>query len=625
MRVSLHYLISGIIILLLAGACSQDSQETTAEEPKIEGDTVYVENPPIYPSEPLPEGLVWETNNDDPIYASPDAKPGGIFSTFMLAFPMNLRLVGPDSNSSFVGYLRANQLSLTGLHPNTHKPIPQLATHWAYDKDEKTVYYKLDPEARWSDGKPVVADDYLFTLEFMRSKFIVDPWSNDHYTKEILEVKKYDDHTISITGATPKPVVDRHYYYGIAPTPRHFHKLDENWVTNYNWRVEPVTGPYIITKIKKGKFVEFSRVDNWWGREQRYFKNLFNVDKVRIDVIRDAETAYRHFLKGELDAFTIILPEFWHDKAKGEFYDKGYIHKIWFYNDMPQPSYAMYLNQDAGALGDINVRYGLAHSMNIEKLLKTILRGDYERLHSINTGYGEYTNTSLKAREFDLEKADYYFKKAGWSQRGPDGIRVKDGNRLSFKVTYGAPHHTDRLVFLKEEAKKAGVELVLEQLDASAAFKRTIEKQHEIAWTGFSTGFRPAYWDYYHSENAHKPQTNNITNTDDPEMDELTMRYRTETGDAAALSRRIQEEIHERGAVIPTYMVPYTREAYWRWLKLPAVPGTRWTEQIFDPFGGLFWIDSEEKERTLAAKKAGKVFEPVTIIDTTYKVNYGKQ
>jgi microcin C transport system substrate-binding protein len=617
MRTLIRYCISGVVMATLLAACSQDAQQ------EISDNTVFVENPPVYPSQPLPEGLQWETNNEEPVYASADAKPGGTFRTFMLAFPLNLRSVGPDSNSSFRGYLDANQLSLTTLHPNTHKPIPQLATHWAYDKDGVTLYYKLDPSARWSDGKPVVADDYLFTLEFMRSKFIVAPWYNDYYTQEIKDVKKYDDYTISVTAATVKPKIDMHYYYSLPPMPRHFHKLDENWVTDYNWRVQPTTGPYAISKVKKGKFVEFSRVDNWWGRDHRYFKNLFNVDKVRIDVIRDVETAYRHFLKGDLDAFPMLLPEFWHDKGKGEPYDKGYIHKIWFYNDMPQPSSAMYLNEDAGILGDINIRYGLAHSMNVDKMLKTILRGDYERLHNMHTGYGAYTNTKIRAREFDLEKADFYFKKAGWSERGSDGIRVKDGKRLSFKVNYGAPHHTDRLVFLKEEAKKAGVELVLEQMDASASFKRVIEKQHEIAWMGFSTGFRPAYWEHFHSDNAHKPQTNNITNTDDPKMDELVMRYRNDTGDTSELAKIIQEKIHEIGSVIPTYMAPYAREAYWRWLKLPPVPGTRWSDQIFDPFGGLFWIDPEEKERTLAAKKAGEAFEPVTIIDTTYKVNYG--
>lgn len=588
--------------------------------------TVYVEDVPVYPSHTLPEGLRWETNNDAPLFASPDAKKGGTFREFMLTFPLTLRVVGPDSNTGLRPVLLGNQLSLTGLHPNTQEVIPGIATHWAYDEDGRTVYYKLDPNARWSDGRPVIADDFVFTLEFMRSKYIVAPWYNKHYTEEILEVKKYDDYTISITGAKPRPKVDLHYYYDILPKPRHFHKLDEGWVQDYNWRIEPNTGPYQITDIQKGKYIELSLKKDWWAKDYRYFKNRFNVEKIRISVIRDVETAYRHFLKGDLDTFAITLPTYWHDKARGEEYNKGYIHKIWFYNDMPRPAIGMYLNQAHPDLMDINVRYGLAHSMNFEKVINTVLRGDYERLHSLDTGYGEYTNTAIRAREFDLKKADEYFTKAGWGKRGPDGIRVKDGRRLSFTVTYAVDFHTDRLVVLKEEAKKAGVELILELMDPAAAYKKTMEKTHEIDWGGWSGGIRPQYWGQFHSDNANKPQTNNSTNMADPEIDALIERFResTDEKERQALAREIQQKVHDSGAVIPSTMTPYVRMAYWRWIKLPEVPGTRWTEDLFSSdysTGGLFWIDEEEKQKTLEAKRSGKTFEPVTIVDKTYKVN----
>ena len=58
--------------------------------------------------------------------------------------------------------------------------IPALATHWAIADDHQTVYFRLDPEARWSDGKPVTADDYLFGYEMMKSKVIRDPWMNSY-------------------------------------------------------------------------------------------------------------------------------------------------------------------------------------------------------------------------------------------------------------------------------------------------------------------------------------------------------------------------------------------------------------------------------------------------------------
>jgi len=100
----------------------------------------------------LPENLQWQTNDEDPVFASPDAKKGGTLYQFVVSFPLTLRTVGPDSNGSFRPMVLDNQLSLVTLHPNTRKLLPSLATHWAYGDDNKTMYFKLNPKARWSDG-----------------------------------------------------------------------------------------------------------------------------------------------------------------------------------------------------------------------------------------------------------------------------------------------------------------------------------------------------------------------------------------------------------------------------------------------------------------------------------------
>ncbi len=578
----------------------------------------------------LPQDLKWQTNSDAPTFADPNAKTGGTFRTFVMSFPLTLRYVGPNSNSSFRGYILGNHLGLVGMHPETEEIIPELATNWAYGKDGKTVYYKLDPQAKWSDGKAVTAEDFLFTLEFMRSKHIVAPWYNNHYSNMIKNVVKYDDHTISIEGATVKPKKDLHYFYGLNPTPKHFYKLDKNFVETYNWKVAPNTGPYQISKIKKGKLVEFKRKKDWWAKDKRYFKNRYNVDKVRVKVIRDYNVAFKHFEKGDIDTFGLVLPPYWHEKAKGKLYDNGYIHRAWFYNETPQPSSGMYLNQDDELLKDINVRIGLAHAINVQKTITTVLRNDYERLHSGYIGYGDYTNKSIKAREFHLQKADEYLTKAGWDKRGDDGIRVKGGKRLSLRISYSRKEHNDRLVVIKEEAKKAGIELNLQLFDPASGYKNVLEKKHQIAWMGWSTGFRPAFWEHYHSSNAHKPQTNNITNTDNKDLDALIMQYREEVDEQkrVQLSQKIQQFVHDETSYIPTYSVPYTREGYWRWIQLPKHLGTKTSSSLFDIFssstGGLFWIDKELKKETLKAKKKGKKFAPVLIKDTRYKVGTTK-
>ena len=569
----------------------------------------------------LPAKLEWQSNDADPIFASPEAKRGGRFRSFITTFPLTLRLVGPDSNGSFASYMRANNLSLVGIHPNTLNPIPELATHWAFGEDGHSIYYRLDPDARWSDGTPVTADDYTFALEFMRSKFILAPWYNNYYSEIIKDVVKYDRHTIGILGAVAKPREEMLFEYSISPVPQHYHQLDEHWVRDYNWKIAPNTGPYRISDIRKGKYIEFKRKDDWWANDKRYFKHRFNPDYLKIKLIRDINIAYQYFRKGELDSFTLLMPRLWHKKAQGDIYDDGYVGKIKFYNDVPQPIAGLFLNEDAPPLGDRRIRYAIAHAINIDKVINTVLRGDYERLQTAHEGYGDYSNTQIRARQFDIGKANTYLDEAGWDQRGEDGIRVKDGQRLSIRVTYYSSGHNDRLVILAQEARKAGIELKLQLLDASAAFKQILENKHQAAWMAWSGGgLSPRYWEFYHSVNAHKPQTNNITNTDNPEMDRKIEAYRqaSDKSTRVKLAKELEQLVYEQGSHIPTFKVPYTREAFWRWLKLPEFYGTRTSDQLFSPLGssgGLFWIDEDAKHEVETAKSEGEALPPLYIED----------
>jgi len=578
---------------------------------------------PLSAAEELPADIKWLTNDTDPLYASPQAKKGGTFHQSVLSFPLTLRVVGPDSNSSFRSAILDNQLSLIGIHPNTRNITPELATHWAFDKDKKTMYFKINLKARWSDGHPVTAADFAYTLEFMRSEHIIAPWYNDYYAKEIDRVIIYDDHTLAVVAAKAQP--DLHLRIGISPTPRHFYgTLDKDFVRKYNWKIAPNTGPYQIAKFKKGKSIVFKRKKEWWANDLRYFKHRFNADKVVFNVVRDFNILWEYFKKGKEDMFPLTIPKYWHDKSRTPVFEDGYVNKIWFYNDTPQSATGLWLNQDREIFKDKRVRYAFAHAMNVQKVISKVLRNDYFRLEHGFMGYGAYSNTAIRARRFDLALAEDYMKEAGWS-RGPDGIWVKGDQRFSVNVTYSHDEHTPRLVVLKEEAKKAGVELNLQKLDPSAAYKKVIEKKHDVAWMGWSTSLRPQFWEHVHSVNAHKPQTNNITNTDDPEMDRLVDAFRNslEENERIELAKQIEAKIHEIGAFVPTFRVPYVRQGYWRWWKLPKVPGTKLSDDLFDPFsagtGGLFWFDQKIYKETRQAMKKHRKLKQVVIVDETYK------
>ena len=614
----------GLIVLFSFGLAGCQNNDT----PKNEHVEQVKSKPVVTPEEKkytvLPDNIKWLTNESGPVFSSEKAQKGGILHSGITSFPMTFRVVGPDSNGSFRSAILDNQLSLINIHPNTDNIIPELATHWAFGNDKKTMYFKLDKDARWSDGEPVTAWDYAYILEFMRSEHIIAPWYNDYYTREIEAVIVYDDYTIGVKST--KAVPDLHLKLGISPLPKHyFGTLDQTFVQTYNWKIVPNTGAYQISDFKKGKFIKFKRKRKWWAKDKKFFKNRFNVDIVVFNVIRDINLQWEYFKKGKLDAFGLTMPKYWYEKSNISLFKKGYINKIWFFNDQERSAQGMCLNQDKPLFKDRRLCYAFAHAMNIEKVINSVLRGDYFRLAQAFSGYGRYTDYTIKPRTYDIAKVETLMTDVGWT-RGSDGIWQREGVRFSVKVTYSFEEHTPRLVVLKEDALKAGIELLLERLDSTATFKKILEKKHDVAWMGWSTNIRPSYWQGWHSDNAHKPQTNNITNTDDPKLDELINKYRASLDEEERidLSLKIQSAIHETGAFVPTFMVPYVRLGYWRWLMLPEFHGTRRSDSLFDPFstttGGLFWIDEGKKEETLKARKKKTVFPAVVIVDERFKV-----
>ncbi|MGF1687959.1 extracellular solute-binding protein [Photobacterium japonica] len=586
----------------------------------------------------VPDNLVWETNNSEPLFASSEAQFGGTLRTEIPSFPQTFRTAGPDSNGAFRVWLLDGQPQLLQRHPDTLKYIPDVATHWAVGEDNKSIYFKLNPAAKWSDGKPLTASDYSYMLSFYRSKDIVAPWYNTYYSEHLDRITALDDHTLEVVFSKARDKADLMYFaHGLRPRPAHFYQptkdenndgVDDNYVRRFNFKAEPTLGAYHVGKVRKGKSITMQHAGkDWWGYTNRYYQNRYNVEKIRVKVIRDSDIAYKHFQKGDLDVYSLGRPALWHDKSNTEPFQKGYIHKFWGYNQMEVGAGNFWLNTDKPLLDDILVRQGVAQALDVDGLNKNVLRGDFVRKpNGLGVGAGAFTNESISPLPFDPAKAIAAFEAAGFTTVGSDGIRENDKKqRLSFAVTYSYQTQTPQLAYLREQAKAAGLELVMNLVDGSSAFKYVLEKKHDISYHGMGISPRPQYWGYFHSDNAGKPQNNNFTNFATPELDKLIIEFRTafSTTEKARLSRQIQQIVHDATVIVPGVMSPYTREAHWRWIKYPDQPMQKKSQLLFTIGGlydlGQYWIDNDLKKETKKAMKKGVTFEPVTIMDTKYK------
>lgn len=599
----------------------------------------------------IPAGLTWTHNSHLPEIGSDDARKGGTLYGALQDFPRTLRRVGPDANGSFRPYILDDvAMRLARRHPNVteigpegHYYMPELAREWAVDNENKTVYVRLDPSARWSDGGPVTSDDYLFMFFFFHSSYIRAPWYNNWYTEMYTNITKYDDLTFSISVPEAKPDMNSRVL-DLIPSPRHFFKeLGEDYVERYQWRFQPTTGAYVIKDedIKKGRSITLNRQTDWWAKDKKFLKNRYNYDRIHLTVIRDIPKMFESFKRGDLDGTGLTnLPEYNYEKLPDSDPDvqKGYIHKVTFYNEIPRPSYGFWINQAKPLLDNRNIRVGIHYASNWDRVIKEYFRGDYIRMNTTADGYGEFTHPTLKAREFNIDRALEEFAKAGFRQRGPDGILVnQQGQRLSFTLSTGYRTFQDMLTIIKEEAAKAGLEFRLEVLDGTAGWKMAQEKNHDITFSALNVSpeMYPRYWETYHGDNAYdvpwlgdgvtpnpdrqiKTQTNNLQSIAIAELDKMINAYRKsdDAGEMRRLAFRMEEILYEDASFVPGFVQPFYRAAYWRWLRYPDDFNVKLSRGAGEYF--LAWIDEDLKRETLEARKSGKAFEKVIQVYDQY-------
>ncbi len=586
------------------------------------------------PSE-IPVNLTWEDGMDQPEIGDPAAKKGGVFRRFIPSFPPTIRPFGSNSNNSFRGDLYDYiNMPMVTLHPETMEMIPGLAKEWAVSQDGRTIYFRIDPEARYSDGVAVHARDFLVDAYLRVSDNIVNPYAKQYYRENIAQIAMYDDLTLSVT--LPEAKIYAPAIAGaVSPSPPHFYQeYGPDYSERYQWRFPPTTGAYEVLPgdIVKGAAITQTRVRNWWAKDRKYYRHRFNPDKIVSTVVRDESKAFELFRAGELDTFYLTRPDYWYEKSEMEPIYKGYIERVTFYTRYPKIPRGLYLNVIKPPLDNRDVRIGISYAMNWQKVIDVMFRGDAQRLNGFNEGYALFSDPSLRARPFSIDSARAAFATAGYTEEGRDGILAKpDGTRLSVAVTYpGMPIYDRIFAILREEAKACGFELRLDGLEATVSYKKEMQKQHEMALGSWLIQPPvPDYHQFLHSSNAFddkgnpKPQTNNLFSWSRPDTDLLSEKVRTsrtveELRDAAW---KLQHIMHDEAIFVPAYSVDYMRIGSWRWVRWPDCENTRFSPPVvYDPHEVfVFWIDEKLQAETQAARRSGAAFTESTKTVDVYR------
>ncbi|MEI7910679.1 MAG: ABC transporter substrate-binding protein [Verrucomicrobiota bacterium] len=584
----------------------------------------------------VPADLAWKTGMEQPEIGDPRAKKGGTLRRYIQTFPSTISSFGDNSNNDFRAELYDYiDIPLVNIHPQTMELIPGLANEWALSADGRTTYFHINPKATYSDGVKISARDFLVAVYLRVSDNIFNPYHKQYYREEIAQIAMYDERTLSVS--LPETKINAPMIAGsLEPSPPHFYAdYGPDYNERYQWRFPPSTGAYeVLPKdIVKGVSITETRVKDWWAKDLKYYRYRFNPDKLVHTVVRDESKAFELFRAGELDTFYMNHPEVWYEKSEMEPVYKGWIERTTFYNRYPNPPRGFYMNVRKPPLDDRNVRIGIQFSLNWQKVINVLFRGDYQRLNAFNEGYAIYSDPSIKARPYSIEAARAAFRAAGYTGEGPDGILTKpDGTRLSTSISYPtALQMYDRMfAILREDARACGLDLRLDGAEITVDYKKTMLKQYDMSFGSWViTPPVPDFYQFIHSLNAldakgnPKPQTNNLFVWGRPDTDRLSEIVRTgrnveEVRDA---SWKLQHIMHDEGFFAAAYTVDFIRLGSWRWVRWPDCETTRFSPPVvLDPHEVfVLWIDEEIKKETVAARSSGKSFGECTRVADAYR------
>ncbi|MBN1970113.1 MAG: ABC transporter substrate-binding protein [Candidatus Delongbacteria bacterium] len=484
--------------------------------------------------ETLADSLGFQTNTEYEVAGSPNAVKGGEINLSFSEYPSTFRPYGKDSNIILIDNLcKLVYEPLLKIDFKSHKYIPSLATHWKISDDNSEFIFRIDPNARWSDGKRITSEDVLETWKLISNDDILAP-----YTSE--QMRKYEKPEILspyLVKIKSKENLWRLFYEFssqlILPA-HHIKKIDpKNYLDKYQYKMMPGTGPYIFSENEtiKGSQIVLKRRANYWAENYKRNTGMNNFDKIRFYIIRDNVLEKEKLKKGDLDLLDIGTAQVWVNEfmedSTFDALNRGLLQKKKVFNQTPKGISGLAFNMRKPPFDDIRMRKAFAMLWNREQLIEKLFYNEYIPLRSTFPG-SIYSNPENFRIDFNPVMANRLLDEAGWSERDLEGVRIKNGEKLEIDF---AILQSEEKIFTpyQDDLRRAGIKLNLKISDQNSIYKMGDERRFKMIYESWSQGIFPNPESMQHSKNALKDGTANTPGTSDPRVDELIEKYNYET------------------------------------------------------------------------------------------------
>ncbi len=243
--------------------------------------------------------------------------------------------------------------------------------------DKLSVTFELRPEAKFSDGKPVLAADVKYSFDTLMSKLAAPVFRS--YWADVKQAVVVSERTVRFDFKRQNS--ELHMVIGQMPV------FSKSWgqgkpidqlVTE-----PPITsGPYVVGKVDFGKSISYKRRPDYWAANLPVRKGMFNFDEVSYLYFRDKLGEEEALKTGELDALEETSISSWKRKYRGKRFDSGELIKAEIAHHRSTGMQGLVMNLRREKFQNIAVRQALALAFDFDWLNERIFYKLRSRTHS---------------------------------------------------------------------------------------------------------------------------------------------------------------------------------------------------------------------------------------------------
>ncbi|HET6302929.1 TIGR04028 family ABC transporter substrate-binding protein [Microbacterium sp.] len=465
---------------------------------------------------------------------------------------------------------------LTWQNPETLEIEPWIATEWTVNEDATEYTFELRDDATFSDGTPIdaaaVAKNFdTYGLGNPDLGLTVSEAINNYESSEVV-----DDDTVTFRFSAPAPgflQATSTINSGLLSPDTLDLSLEEFGAGNATEIVG--SGPFVITDEKLGTELTFeAREDYDWAPPSFEHQGRAYLDAIHLIVAPEDSVRIGSLLAGQADYIRYV-----------QAFDEARVESAGFELHAPQTrgvNNSIGLRFTNPLLSDVRVRQALVAGVDAQEVVDTIFTANYPKATSAlsSTALGYKDESSFY--EYDPEKAEELLDEAGW-EPGSDGIREKDGERLSLTVYEAKPQPLSKqtLELIAQQLKRIGVELNVKSADAGTYAE---DIQDPLKTPLYHSMVGRADLDVIKSQ--YHTQNRDTLLSDDAELDRLLEVVASEPDPAKRVeaSQEVQDYLAEQAYVIPLFEEPQVYGT------APYVHGVEY-ESVGRPLFYDVWLD----------------------------------